>query len=311
MSDHSREKDDRLIDRYLQGAVSGIEQQEFRDRLDKDSAFRERFEFRKLLIAGISLAADESIRKEIIAAIGYRRSGIPFGLRLLFVFLLVLISVLFAWNYLGNEQGGEKPVLSFRWLNKVGEIIHLKKSEPSSLAATTSDTAAAGMVDPENQSPDSVSTAGEVIGIDTTAHDGLEPAEEADIVVRKDQLLLTLNLTPQVVGGANGSTVAPTGSLAESAAKKMNPQAGLVVPADKDGEFPVEFWESPVNYHGYRWDNNTLMLYGIDQPDKVRLYRLDRRLFLRSGTELFEIVPAADFMPYRPLKDPEILSQCR
>lgn len=43
----------------------------------------------------------------------------------------------------------------------------------------------------------------------------------------------------------------------------------------------VEFWKSPVNYHGYRFNGKKLMLYGIGKPYAVNVYQANDVIILR------------------------------
>ncbi len=43
----------------------------------------------------------------------------------------------------------------------------------------------------------------------------------------------------------------------------------------------VEFWKSPVNYHGYRFNGKKLVLYGIGKPYSVNLYQENDKVILR------------------------------
>ncbi len=300
-------KEARLIDRYLSDALSGSERQEFLDRLDVDAGFRDRVVVRKMLVDGIRHAADVELKEELIENINYSKPIVPFGLRMMIAFLLVIMSSILVWNYLGSESALKRPVMSFKWFTKKG-IFALEKKEadkPNKTEFTLNDSLVANN-DVQTKEMDSVQVTTDTI--ETVQDD----AVDQEIVVKKDQLQISLSMAPKVVRTSTGKAATNHGSMSDEVARKLNPAAGLVEEKVVSSEnLQVEFWLSPVNYHGYKWNKNTLLLYGIESPDQAIIFKSDEHYFLRFGAELYELQLSSDFQSYKPIKDPELLQLCK
>lgn len=50
------------------------------------------------------------------------------------------------------------------------------------------------------------------------------------------------------------------------------------------GLLKVEFWQSPINYSGYKWANNKLILFGFYDFESVKISFVDGEYFLHYGT---------------------------
>ncbi|MFM2135516.1 MAG: hypothetical protein RL021_916 [Bacteroidota bacterium] len=300
----------RTADRYITGGLTGSELADFEDRLQQDGEYAQRINFRRSIIQGIRQASDDLLAKEIAAATGYRKSLLPFGLKLLLGFVFIIAAVLMGWSYLGSDSGSHRAVLSFRWLNKVGSIITLNKdrtSEGERVAAEKSTEGASieTIVSVSGDSLQSPDRAGE----DTLTQETMADLSESDIVVRKDVLLQTATITPVIL--ESGKEEKKNASLADATARALDPSAGLPLVEEVDRRVDVELWSSPVNYRGYRRVGNDLSLYGFESLEGVGFYRLSDRVFVRSGSELYELFPTEQYQSYQPVRDPDLLERCR
>ncbi len=58
--------------------------------------------------------------------------------------------------------------------------------------------------------------------------------------------------------------------------------------AYKNRSISVEYWNSVVNYTGYKYTGQKVQLYGIDQKAALKFKELDNRLYLQiKGTQYF------------------------
>lgn len=300
----------RRSDRYLEGALTGSELSDFQNRLLQEPGLEGRIAFRREVIQGVRQASDDLLAKEVASTIGYRRSVLPFGLKLLLGFGSVILVVLLGWNYLGSDTASDRPVLSFRWLNKVGSIIRLNSGQD----ATSSGKDA---VKKEELSVDGDETPVTYDSLESTldiAADSLAAGAEADfsetdIVVRKDVLLMTVQVTPVVL--ESGAAPDKPASMADAAARTLNPAAGLPLTEEPETRLEVELWSSPVNYKGYRRTGNNISLYGFESTEGLGFYRLEERVFVRSETDLFELIPSENYQSYRTVHDHDLLERCR
>ena len=112
-----------------------------------------------------------------------------------------------------------------------------------------------------------------------------------EYIIKKDVLLFTKNIKvidkKLIVG--NNDKQNEEKSLAKEAAEKLNPEAKLPEDDEKTIKvFIVEFWRSPINYKGYKIGKNKIVLYGIDEPDWVKLYDLEGNIYMEYGQNFFK-----------------------
>jgi hypothetical protein len=277
-----------LIDRYLNNTLTGLELRDFLNRLETDENFKKQVSFHNKLIEGIIRAEDRRLIHEIEKAIGYRKPAIPFALKLIFTFLFITISGIVLWNYIGPDSTGKKRNY-FSW-NFIRNNQKPALKEPEEI---TSKTTTLSKVDsPLIQSPPAASES-----IVETFDSSEVPENTADIIVKKDQLLISYHLKPIQLNGDN-----MVSSEAGGTADKLNPEAGL--PSDeKINGYDVEFWVSPVNYKGYKLINNKLILFGIEAPDEVQLYTTEKNLWMKYGSDFYTLEKNDNFESFVQLND--------
>ncbi len=66
----------------------------------------------------------------------------------------------------------------------------------------------------------------------------------------------------------------------------------------------VEFWESPVNFKGYKMDGNNLILYGISPDDSLRFERRQDGVWMYHFNEnaIYLLVPTNEDKPFQPIQ---------
>lgn len=64
----------------------------------------------------------------------------------------------------------------------------------------------------------------------------------------------------------------------------------------------VEFWESPVNYKGYKINGNNLILFGIDPSDTLRFERHEEGVWMYHGNGIYLLKPTTEFSPFEPVR---------
>jgi hypothetical protein len=122
---------------------------------------------------------------------------------------------------------------------------------------------------------------------------------EEQIVIRKDELLFAapvnvINLDVTEV------KMSKKDSLLQAASGIKEPASSPVV---------IEFWKSPVNYRGYKFTKNKLVLFGMHTQDFPKLYKLNDSFYLRSGEKFFKIERLPEFRSYEQIQDPALLSK--
>lgn len=288
-----------LIDRYIDNSLSGVELKDFMDRLENDENFRKTVVLQNLLVESIQKADDSRIEKEIISSINYRKPRIPSGLKLILIFLVITTVGITLWEYIGTGTSMRKRKLfSFEMFKKKVEnsdkdkpLIKKESSQAiddSSVGEESSPTEEAVTPNVENNS-----------SADSLSAENL--SQDENVEVKKDQLLVSHVLKANEIGNEEKKQ---DPSLSQSTTTKLNPAAGLVENA-KSEEYEVEFWVSPVNYKGYKLNSNKLILFGIEEPDAVKLYSIDSKLVMKYGQEFYRLHSTSDFISFSAVRSTE------
>ncbi len=60
----------------------------------------------------------------------------------------------------------------------------------------------------------------------------------------------------------------------------------------------IEFWQSPVNFRGYKYTGNTVQLYGL-ASNNVRLFMLNNKLYLRTDGMVYVLTTCSEGCAYQ------------
>jgi len=294
-----------LIDRYIDNSLSGVELKEFMDKLEQDANFRKQVSFHNLLIESIQIAEDTRLEKSLVTQIGYKKPLIPSGLKLILTFLFITAIGITLWQYLGTGTLQSRKRI-FSWdLFRKNDVEKIKDPTPSIATSSnkTNQTSSEAEGVKESSNPE-LSVEEKVI-----TQDSLNPeilSEEENVVVKQDQLLVVHTL--KVTGIQIEETKkAAENSLSQSTANKLNPSGGLVETSkSQDENYEVEFWLSPVNYKGYKLASNKLVLFGIEEPDAVKLYFVEDKLMMKYGQDYFRLNPSDEFIAFSTIKNTDL-----
>ncbi len=121
-----------------------------------------------------------------------------------------------------------------------------------------------------------------------------------EIVVRRDELLKSITIEASVIGKPNQSS--KTDSL-------LNVFQGGQTADERI--FRLEFWQSPVNFKGFKLIRNGIISFGLDPEDMTKLFDFNGTLILRSGSLFFRLYPTDRFMPYQRITDENTIKQLR
>jgi len=77
--------------------------------------------------------------------------------------------------------------------------------------------------------------------------------------------------------------------------------------AVKSDQYTIEYWQSPINFKGYKLVGYTLQLYGLgNQQASVKLYKVDYQLYLRMNGNVYELRSCADGCAFIQTQDDTI-----
>jgi len=271
------------IERYLDGKLTRKERVELEDRLEVEPKLKSQFDFYAALVEGIR----ESRKQELLQYIDEHTRDVRekksffFGLLpFLLTTLLILSTVYFVTeNYI--------PAYKFpRVINKVDSLIKLpfyairhggeeqlkKEFGPTDKAGTENATAEIG---------------GEEISAENYFSRNAQEENaggEDYITVKEDELL-----ADTVLFARSSLTAANDSAAVDSLAQNGN------------GHVQIEFWQSPINYKGYRYTGKKIQLYGLPQAT-LQLISIEEDLYLQYGKQYFYIEKDGNFHTYKPME---------
>lgn len=120
-----------------------------------------------------------------------------------------------------------------------------------------------------------------------------------NFIVRKDELLDSKNF--QVVNLQNEEKINPSDSLLEKVSGIKNNKTSL--------SLKVEFWQSPINYKGYKMTKNKVVLFGINPDENIKLFHLDDAIFMKHNQNCYILYFTDDFKQFEKVNDSGIISK--
>jgi len=300
--------DKNLVKRYLNNELSGIELENFRERMLGDEHFKNEVNFQSLLRAGILFSKEEDLKKKIIERIKYRKAKIPFALKLIFTFLIVTGIGITLWFYVGTESADNHKRYSFfpfssKDKDKKNEIKSSEKNNQEEASLSKKPVADESKLNTES-GENNAGTQTDIVQTPKIDSATLVQSEEEEIVVKKEELIISVSIP--VIDKPVKTSDAPPNSLAHDAAEKLNPSGGIPEDEKAATNYFVEFWVSPINYHGYKMSKNKLIIYGIEEPDAVKLIRLNDALFMKYHNEYYRLTNTFEYIPYQKLKETDV-----
>jgi hypothetical protein len=296
-------QDRQLIDRYLADQLTGSDLDDFHHRMQHDADFRSLVQLHSLLQLGIEKSHEEHYKELVLSSIRYRKSLVPMGLKLIFFFLFVMLSASMLWFYLAPDTGRDKPQFSF-FQNKKSAPENAapkpgkKKGQVNEVPTAASETKPADTlmaVVPSDEENVLINDSGVT----------MNSTEADDIVVKKDEILISYRVP--ITHLSDGKDQEAKEDLSGAVAEKLNPSAGLPEQEEASASgILTEFWVSPINYRGYRLMNNKLILFGIEEPDRVKLFRMKDNLYMNYQNSYYRLYPSDDFSSYQRIKEAEV-----
>ena len=290
-----------LIDRYLDNSLSGVELKEFMDRLENDEQFRKVVSFHNLLVESIQDAENSRLENNLIELINYKKPLIPSALKLILIFLAITFVGITLWEYIGPGTSNPKNKLfSFEIFKKKSEKVDPEKQIIKKELKSTPKTIENGGDSVEDQNAAAIENT--FVDSKDSGLVNIPTGSDQNLEVKKDQLLVAHTFKVQEVTLTEKKVEV---SLSQSTVSKLNPAAGLVE-NPKVENYEVEFWISPINYKGYKMANNKLVLFGIEEPEAVKLFLIENKIVMKYGHEFFKISNSDDFVSFISIKPSDL-----
>lgn len=117
-----------------------------------------------------------------------------------------------------------------------------------------------------------------------------------NLIIKKDKMLATRNI--QVINLQQSETSNSSDSLLEKISGIKDEKKNIIA------SFKVEFWQSPINYKGYKMSKNKIVLFGIPAEENIMLYHKENTIFMKHEQTYYKLYFTDDFKQFEKVKTP-------
>ncbi|WP_027421324.1 hypothetical protein [Crocinitomix catalasitica] len=117
---------------------------------------------------------------------------------------------------------------------------------------------------------------------------------DSDIVIRRERMIKSKKY--QII------------FLTEEIKKDTALKEMLGIKESKITELIVEFWESPLNFSGYKLSKNKLILYGLSDQFKYQIYKRNKVYYIGFEDILYGLKETQEFLPFVEVDRENILN---
>ena len=71
----------------------------------------------------------------------------------------------------------------------------------------------------------------------------------------------------------------------------------------------IEFWQSPLNYRGYKMSKGKLVLFGAEPTEELTLYKMEEVVYMKNKTGVFRLDLSSDFRQAERINDATLLAR--
>ena len=128
------------------------------------------------------------------------------------------------------------------------------------------------------------------------------PTNSDEIVVKKDELLLVKSI--DVLNFSQENKTEKDSILQKESGIKNDSKNSVAA-------FKVEFWQSPVNYKGYKMSKNKIVLFGIAQNEQVKIYKVEDSFYMKQLENIYRLDFTNDFRQFESVKDQAVLAKIK
>src|ERR1035437_5676506 len=125
--------------------------------------------------------------------------------------------------------------------------------------------------------------------------DNLNHKPTDNFIVKKDELLDSKNL--EVTNLQQNENANPSDSILEKVSGIKDTKKSILA------SFKVEFWQSPINYKGYKMTKNKIVLFGIIPNEDLKLFHLNDDIFMKHNQNYYKLYFTDDFKQFEKVTD--------
>jgi hypothetical protein len=327
LSEHHNNID--LFDLYLNNALEGNERAQFEEKLINNAEFNKAFTDYKTLVLGIQDFGKIELKNYIKAQAINSNKGSNFKISRTFYAMaasvVLVIGLVFVFQQYSSNSAKSNEIAIEQKADEVSQMDTAIKQDQKFLEMEAVKKEAANEtvmanVEEEKDAPifESVDDA-DFKERDNQAPPsaGVSSAEtESYKIVSERKLSDTVLLALYVDNASEKLMNKDANKLEKAAATKKLPGTynnnnnynnkadvksdSLVVRkakarAVKSDQYTIEYWQSPINFKGYKLVGYTLQLYGLGSSQaSVKLYKVDYQLYLRMNGLVYELKSCTD-----------------
>jgi len=127
----------------------------------------------------------------------------------------------------------------------------------------------------------------------------LSNINDENIVVLKDQLLKSQKEKVIKIIGQENKLNTKDSLLKKNAGIKEN---------NINQELIIEYWQSPLNYKGYKLAKNKLIVFGINEDEPLKIFNYGNSLFLRFQGQYVKLENHQEFKSFEKYTEQEVIS---
>lgn len=326
-----------LFDAYLRGELSGKELDDFVRRTQEDSAFKEALDLHVMLARGIEEHRKQELKAYLKSETSKSFLGNPFGAK--YTWFAAAVIAFFAVVYVGFEYilkdefaqlqentKSEQDTLTKDQIERTKPEIE----EPNEFRANAEKQVVPPppvqieVIEDDMEVIEEVDGAylGEAesemeeITLDAPESANLSSIEENRLPVKQDTRLYDTQMVVNQIAWSTDSLVVRSDQNATAKRSNNVTRSELKVKESSDKKITIEFWGSPINYKGYRFDGRKLVLFGQDEQSEVHVTALltdvnlgTYRYFFKLQGSYYELFDDNVFRPYKAITDSRLLTK--
>jgi hypothetical protein len=285
-----------LIERYLADDLHGDELLEFEVKISLDEELQKEIEFQKLLNNAIRYGRILNLRQFLQAkTTATRISGNIWGKTWTRVSIAIfIIAGIFFILTKTNTDVFELP----EDIIKVSEPSVIRPAVPEEIHLDTlqTDTFPDVEVLPQSQPVKPKKAVLPKIENDKIIEvDIVEPDEKLQIQENLN-IKKEIMVSEKTINAFQTDSALFFGKLSKRQAKKITKEtetAGSI-------EYKVQVWESPINYKGYKLENQTLTVYGISS-EEMDLHLVNNQLYLKIDNQIYPLKEQKTFTTFKAI----------
>lgn len=101
-----------------------------------------------------------------------------------------------------------------------------------------------------------------------------------NIIVKTEKLLHASSIAITTIG--NQHTISQADSI-------LSQLSDIKTPSKNTSSIRLEFWQSPVNFKGYKLSSSKLVLFGLNPDLEVKLVRYQNKIWMQYEKEVYEL----------------------